>query len=108
MIDLPPQQLAEVRRLLAEHVPQATALAYGSRVRGTARPASDLDIALRATGPLPAAQLETLRDALAASDLPILVDVVDYHAVSAAFRQIIDAWAEPIFPVQPDARDQPE
>ena len=108
MIDLPPQQLAEVRRLLAEHVPQATALAYGSRVRGTARPASDLDIALRAAGPLPVAQLETLRDALAASDLPFLLDVVDYHAVSATFRQIIDAWAELIFPVQPDAGNQPD
>ncbi|MHC1788783.1 nucleotidyltransferase family protein [Solidesulfovibrio sp.] len=99
MIDLPGQHLAVVRRILAEHVPEAVALAYGSRVRGTARPVSDLDIALRAAGPLPVSRLEALRDAFAASDLPFLVDVVDYNAVSAAFRQRIDAWAEPVFPV---------
>jgi len=96
MIDLPPPQLAVVRRLLAVHVPEAAALAYGSRVRGTSRPTSDLDIALRAARPLPLARLEALRDAFAASDLPFLVDVVDYNAVSVAFRQRIDAWAEPI------------
>ena len=98
MIDLAPGHLAEVRRILAEQLPGVTVLAFGSRVRGTARPFSDLDLALCAAAPLPVSRLETLRDAFAASDLPFLVDVVDANAVSAAFRQIIDAWAEPVFP----------
>jgi predicted nucleotidyltransferase len=98
MIDLAPGHLAEVRRILAEQLPGVTVLAFGSRVRGTAHPASDLDLALCAAAPLPVSRLEALRDAFAASDLPFLVDVVDANAVSAAFRQIIDAWAEPVFP----------
>jgi predicted nucleotidyltransferase len=91
MIDLEPGHLETVRRILAAHVPGATVLAFGSRVRGTARPHSDLDLAVAAASPLPLAQLEALRDAFAASDLPMLVDVVDYHAVSAAFQRVIDA-----------------
>lgn len=41
-------------------------------------------------------QLEALRDAFSASDLPILVDVLDEHAVSPAFRARIDACFEVI------------
>ncbi|OLN30286.1 hypothetical protein DVDV_0696 [Desulfovibrio sp. DV] len=98
MIDLDPGHLAEVRRILAEHLPGVGALAYGSRVRGTARPFSDLDVALCAAAPLPLSRLEALRDAFAASDLPFLVDVVDYNAVSPAFRHRIDACCVPVFP----------
>jgi len=48
------------------------------------------------SGPLPMDQLEALRDAFSASDLPILVDVLDEHAVSPAFRARIDACFEVI------------
>lgn len=96
MIDLAPEDLAEVRRILAEHLPGVRVMAFGSRVRGTARPYSDLDLALCAAAPLPISRLEALRDAFAASDLPFLVDVIDYAAVSPAFRQTIDARNVPI------------
>jgi predicted nucleotidyltransferase len=96
MIDLTPDQLAAVRAILAAHLPEATVFAFGSRARGTARPHSDLDLAVAADAPLPLDRLEALRDAFAASNLPMQVDVVDYRAVSAAFRRIIDATKTPL------------
>ena len=46
MIDLAPDQLAIVRRLLAAHVPECEARAFGSRVTGNAKPYSDMDLSL--------------------------------------------------------------
>ena len=96
MIDLEPRHLEIVRRTLSAHLPGVEVRAFGSRVRGTARAFSDLDLAIVADGPLPVARLEALRDAFSASDLPILVDVLDWHAVSPAFRAVIDARFEVI------------
>ena len=79
MIDLNPEQLAEVKRILAEHAPGCEVLAFGSRVDGSARPASDLDLVLRGPGKLDWRFLERLKDAFSASDLPFMVDVVDWH-----------------------------
>jgi len=94
MIDLTPGQLETVRRLCAAHAPEARVLAFGSRVRGTARPYSDLDLALAADAPIDARRIEALQDALAESDLPFSVDVADYRRVSDAFRRVIDETAE--------------
>ncbi len=96
MIDLAPDQLATVRAILAAHLPESMVFVFGSRARGTARPHSDLDLAVAADAPLPLGRLEVLRDAFAASDLPMQVDVVDYRAVSTAFRRIIDATKAPL------------
>ncbi|PKN44391.1 MAG: hypothetical protein CVU59_11750 [Deltaproteobacteria bacterium HGW-Deltaproteobacteria-17] len=96
MIDLAPQHLEIVRRILGAHLPGIEVRAFGSRVRKTARPFSDLDLAVIGDGPLPVERLEALRDAFSASDLPILVDVLDGHAVSPAFRARIDACFEVI------------
>jgi predicted nucleotidyltransferase len=43
-IDLTPEQLAEIRRFLAEYLPDARVRAYGSRVNGNSRQNSDLDL----------------------------------------------------------------
>ncbi len=94
MIDLEPRHLESVRRILSAHLPGVEVRAFGSRVRGTARAFSDLDLAVVADGPLPVDRLEALRDAFSASELPILVDVLDWHAVSPAFRAVIDARYE--------------
>ena len=48
MLELSSDHLAIVRAILAEHVPQAKAWAFGSRVLGTAKKFSDLDIAIEA------------------------------------------------------------
>lgn len=89
MIDLAPEQLAIVRRLLATHVPECEVRAFGSRVTGKAKPYSDLDIALLGPARLPIGRLAALREALQESELSIRVDVLDWHAISEAFRSVI-------------------
>jgi uncharacterized protein len=89
MIDLAPKHLDEVKRILAEQVPGVEVRAYGSRVSGTARPYSDLDLALVGDEKIDGRRIEALKDAFAESDLPFMVDVLDFHAISESFRQVI-------------------
>ena len=46
MIDIEEQYLDEIRRILAEHVPDCEVRAFGSRIEGTSREFSDLDLVL--------------------------------------------------------------
>lgn len=94
MLDLTPEQLAEVRRTLRIHVPARAVRAFGSRVQGTAKPFSDLDLAVMGDTPLDFRQLAALKDAFADSNLPFRVDVVDWAATSEVFRGIIEGAFE--------------
>lgn len=90
-IDLAPRHLDLVLEILAAHAPRAEVWAYGSRVRGGAHEASDLDLALRnAADPergLPG--LAALRAAFRESRLPIFVDARDWARLPTAFRDEI-------------------
>ena len=90
MIDLDPGQLETVAAILADLVPFAEVRAFGSRVKGTATAHSDLDLAIVATAPLPLATLGNLLEAFQESPLPFTVDIVDCHAITPEFRQLID------------------
>ncbi|CAH2030154.1 nucleotidyltransferase family protein [Trichlorobacter ammonificans] len=94
MLDLTPEQLAEVCRILQLHVPGRTVRAFGSRVTATAKPFSDLDLAVMGDTPLDFRQLVALKDAFAESDLPFRVDVVDWAVTGETFRGIIEAGYE--------------
>ena len=89
MIDLNPHHLETVRRILAEHVPACEVRAFGSRATWTAKDYSDLDLAIVSAGPLHRGALGRLKDAFEDSDLPIRVDVLDWHAISESFRNAI-------------------
>ncbi len=82
--------LGEVCRILAECVPEYSVCAFGSRVTGKAKPYSDLDLVVLADQPLTLACMASIKDAFDESDLPIRVDVVDWAATGAAFREIIE------------------
>jgi len=98
MIDLTPDQFAEVRRILAEVVPECEVRAFGSRVTGKAARFSDLDLVLVANQPIDWRRLEALKDAFAESDLPFMVDVVDSSALSDSFRALTAAQSEILHP----------
>lgn len=93
-IDLTPEQLAWLRQILQEHLPETRVLAFGSRVTGTARPTSDLDLALVTDEALDLAAMASLREAFAESDLPMRVDLVDRSVISAGFWKLIQEQAE--------------
>lgn len=89
-INLEPEHLALVRGILAKQVPTYQAWAFGSRVRGTSQPFSDLDICLRAEQPMGYEEKANLKLAFSESDLPFTVDIVDLNCCSAVFAQDIE------------------
>lgn len=89
MIDLDPGYLAVVRGILARYVSEYEVIVYGSRANGNVRKFSDLDLALIGNHALPLRRLAELRDALSESRLPIMVDVLDWHALTAEFRRLV-------------------
>ena len=93
-MDLKPQQLEQVRKILQQHVPEATVYAFGSRVRMTAKAHSYLDLVVVAATVIPLEQMQLLEEAFSESDLPFRVDVLDWHAISAEFREQIAACRE--------------
>lgn len=89
MIDIEEKYLAEIRRILSEHVSDCEVRAFGSRLEGKAREFSDLDLVLVGGEKLNWRRIESLKDAFSSSDIPIIVDVIDWHAISDEFRAII-------------------
>ena len=102
-VDLPPRQLAAVRRILHEHTPGCEVRAFGSRVAGRAKPWSDLDLAIVAPTALGWENIAIISEAFQESDLPIRVDVLDWHAVSPGFRTVIARQYAVIQPAPPAA-----
>ena len=96
MIDLEARQRDLVLDILAEQAPHCAVWAFGSRTNGTARPYSDLDLALLGPEPLARAALGRLREAFAESELNIRVAVVDWRALSAQFRAAIAPHCVPL------------
>ena len=72
--------------------PRAEVWAYGSRVNGGGHDGSDLDLVLRNPANLgqPNKKLSALRAALIESELPILVDVLDWARLPEDFRREIE------------------
>jgi predicted nucleotidyltransferase len=90
-LDLPAKYLSMLLQALDAHVPDAEVWAYGSRVKGQAHDGSDLDLVLRNPVQLgrPQERLYALRDALEESNLPILVEVLDWARLPEEFRREI-------------------
>ncbi len=95
-VDLRPDWLAEVRRILGKYAPGRAVWAFGSRARGHAKPYSDLDLAILGGSPLPDRLMFDLKEAFDESDLPFAVDVVDWAGASGSFRLRIAAEHTPI------------
>ena len=87
-IDITAEQRKTVLSLLENHLPNTTAWVYGSRVKWTARPQSDLDMVVFAT-PEQNSQVFDLREAFEESNLPFRVDLFVWDDVPKRFRKHI-------------------
>jgi len=94
MIAITPEQRDTLRAILKSFLPDIEVWAFGSRVSGTAKPSSDLDLALYAKAPIPLQTMALLEAALEECPLPFRVDCVDVHVVSDEFRRLIEAQRE--------------
>lgn len=92
-LHLPARYLAIVQDILRRHLPHAEVWAYGSRVKGDHYDASDLDLVVRQPDDLtrPQPDLDAVAAAFSDSDLPILVQILDWARIPEAFREEIES-----------------
>lgn len=95
ILDVHPEHLTLVRKILKSHAPSHTVWAHGSRVKGSAHPGSDLDLVILDSAEYPALDvLSALKTAFRESNLPIAVDIALWSDVPEALQQTIrDAHA---------------
>ena len=72
---------------------------FGSRIKGTATAYSDLDLVVLGDEPKNPEIMSAVKDRLSESDLPFLVDVLDWADLSESFRTVIIEHNEPLYPV---------
>jgi predicted nucleotidyltransferase len=94
MIDLSTENLTLLKQLIIEHIPVCEIRVFGSRIHGTAKPYSDIDIALKCGSPIDRQTMRHLKEALQESTLPIRVDVLDWYGISEEFRGVIEEGYE--------------
>ena len=87
-IDISPQAKKTVKELLQRYLPGVTVWAYGSRVKWTARPDSDLDLVVFANKER-RRNVADLREAFEESNLPFRVDMFIWNEVPEKFREEI-------------------
>lgn len=92
MIAITPEEEEIILGIITEFAPECEVYAYGSRVRGTHREWSDLDLAFVPPGGanMPFGQRGDLKEAFGESDIVFRVDVTDYNGAATNFREIID------------------
>ncbi|HGO5853491.1 TPA: nucleotidyltransferase family protein [Mannheimia haemolytica] len=89
MIDLTESQRQQVLDIFKKYLPDTPVWVFGSRIKGTAKDYSDLDLALITKQPLTIRQQTELELAFTDSDLPFTVDLIDWASCNESFKQII-------------------
>lgn len=87
-IDLSEEQRKTILELLHRYLPGTEAWAYGSRVKHTSTPKSDLDMVVL-TKPGQSLDVADLKEAFEESDLPFRVDLFVWDDVPLQFRENI-------------------
>jgi len=87
-LHLPERYLQMVQAILQTHLPNAEVWAYGSRVNGDYYEASDLDLVVRQPEDLNRKQINLgeVVDAFSESNLPIIVQLVDWARIPTDFH----------------------
>lgn len=94
MIDLSTENLTLLKKIISEFIPKCEIRVFGSRVNGSAKPYSDLDIAIKCNEKIDRKIFNGLKEALQESTLPIRVDILDWSSISEEFREVIEKGYE--------------
>jgi len=97
MISIQEKHMDMIKKILTSFVPDCEFRAFGSRVNGTNREHSDLDLAIIGEGKINNRLFWKLKNAFMESRIPFRVDILDYNMASENFRQVIDSNYETIY-----------
>ena len=84
-----PEHLLALIDEIQRYVPHSTVWAFGSRVDGTNRPSSDLDVAVHCNRRQSLNELPKLNEALIESDIPFKVQILDYESLPDNMKENI-------------------
>ncbi len=98
MIEISDVQLNIILDILNRHVPNMKVWAFGSRVNGRVKRYSDLDLVVIGTEKMSINSFGELKEAFQESDLPFRVDLLDWHAISPEFQEVIKEKYEVLKP----------
>jgi type I restriction enzyme S subunit len=88
-LDLEPRYLDMILKILTIYAPDCEIRVFGSRVRGTSRKYSDVDLLIVGKNRLDTKNIYRLKEAFSCSDLPYLVDIQDWLTITDSFRETI-------------------
>ena len=102
MIHIADNEMKTILDILNTHGADCDVFVFGSRYNQSPKKFSDLDLAfVKKDGEkLGLSRRSEIEWAFSESDLPYLVDVVDYHACDLTFQKIIDAQCKKIYPTE--------
>ena len=91
-LNLSPDYLTQVKAILKQYIPEQEVWAYGSRVNGNCHEASDLDLVIRNPDDLQKKtdKLSQIKQAFTDSNLPFLVDLMDWASLPERYREEIN------------------
>lgn len=85
-LDVNPRHLSMVKEILGKLIPMKTVWVYGSRIKGTAKKSSDLDLVVFGVN---SSQFFELKEAFDESDIPFRVDLMDWNKIPESFQKNI-------------------
>jgi predicted nucleotidyltransferase len=88
-IAVPVRHLRYLVEQLKSYIPDATVWAFGSRVKGSNRTSSDLDLAVLCDKETAQKQLPKLNEAFIESDVPFKVQLLDFNRLPANMQENI-------------------
>ena len=88
-LDISAKDLLLLQNLLQKYLPEVTAWAFGSRVKGKSRPSSDLDLVVFSS-PAQNRAFHDLKEALQESALPFRVDLLVWDDLPETFHKVIE------------------
>jgi len=88
-ISIPIRHLSYLLEQLKLYIPDATVWAFGSRVKGSSRTSSDLDLAVLCDKHVAQKQLPKLNEVFIESDIPFKVQLLDFNRLPVNMQENI-------------------
>lgn len=90
MVDLRPRDLHLIQKFLRRYLPDREVRLFGSRVKGTAKPSSDIDLAIMGDTAPSRTVIANLASAFSASALPFRVELIVWAEIHKEFQRVIE------------------
>jgi uncharacterized protein len=89
MLDIKKEDLEIINRILDKYFADFEVWAFGSRVKGTAKITSDIDLVVVSKEKLEFGKIDIVKEEFMESNISIRVDLLDWNLLDENFKKII-------------------